>query len=276
MKRYNLEIREAKQFELYNDLEVGDRVELSILLKFGEGPKKAKVPVKAEKLWVEIESFIFEAQNIYRSVIMEQPLFLKELKKGDRIDFAPENVFKATRKKPQPRVKDLNDFVYTGKRKEYEEFQKTIRQGEHTYAIDPSKLVIRCDEIVEGSVSITDLTPETRKDLEKVIETYEKIQPDKYHVRIDRAFVKKCLEKLRNQSSHDETDTTAAIIRVSDRTFIPFNTVRKILKLSKSVLIYLDAPGDRRSLYFKSENYEGFIDLTSQSAESIIFDVIER
>jgi len=273
---YKLKKRETHQFELYNDLEIGDRVELGVFLNIDEGPKKGRKPVVTEQLWVEIKAFIFESKNIYSAIIKEQPLFLKQIKKGDQIDFAPENVLKARRKKPHKTIKNISGFVYEGKKKEKAIYKSIFKDQEFAYAIDPGLIIIRSKEKIEEAVAISDLDPKIQKELESIAEKFQKIEQDKYHVRVDQSFVKKSIEKFRNQSQKDSSAISAAIIRVSDRTFLPFNIVTKTLSLLKKMLIYIEAQDDHLMLYFKNEHYEGFINLVKQKSDSIIFDVLEK
>ena len=273
---YKLKKRTVKQFELYNDLAAGDMVELEFHLRAGEGPRRGGKAIKTERLWVELKEVRLESNDIYRAILKEGPRYLKHLRKGDTLVFSPESVLRAKRKKNVKKIKDPRDFAYAGKKKKKECFKNILYDGRYSYAIDPSIIVLRTSERFERAVSIEKLDDNNRKEFDNIAARFSEVEIDKYNVKVNTEFIKKGVQKIRAKTKQETLSTSSVLIRVSDRTYVSFNLINKILALTKQMLIYLKGYEDYPMLYFKNEKYDGFLCLATKNSDSIILDIIEK
>lgn len=273
---YTLKTRETKKFELYNDLEVGDKAEVAVFLKAGEGPGKNRRKVDAEELWVQISDITYEAKNIYNAVLTEEPRYLKQLHSGHSIAFSPENVLKAKRKKTIRKPKTIEDFIYDGKSGKWAGFRNVITDGSYSYAVDPDSLIIRTERILKRSVNCDGLNQGEKDYFEKVVSRFDDIEEDKYHIRIGPEFIRKSREKTRSRLKLDPLKTNAALVRVSDRTFLSYRVINRLVSLSGNMLIYHELEEEFPMLYFRSKRHEGFIALAHQKSDSIVIDIVEN
>ncbi|MCG8333529.1 MAG: hypothetical protein MJE63_03370 [Proteobacteria bacterium] len=274
---YKLKTRKTKPFELYNNLEIGDMVELGFLLKVGEEPRKAAKEIGAEHLWVRIEDVVFESSDIYKAVLTEHPRFLKLIRQGDPVAFSPENVLNAKSKKPHKKIKSVKDFVYSGKNEKYKAYTQVIADRNHTYAIDPGIVILRANETIKESVPKEKLDESIRRDFDELVARFDQEELDKYHVKVDSAFIQKSMQKIKSKSDTKSSQVAGSpLIRIADRTYLSFNLVAKLLVLLKKMLIYLAFHEDFPMLYFVNDDYDGFISLSKRSSDSVIIDVLEK
>lgn len=275
--RYKLKTRKTKPFELYNNLEVGDIAELGFLLNIDDAPRKSIKKIVAEHLWVKIENIVYESNNIYRASVTEEPRFLKHLRMGDEVEFSPENVLTAKSKKPQKKIKSLVDFVYQGSKKEGAIYKQLIQDKDHAYAIDPGVLILRKKASIKDSQPIESLESDRQKELESWISRFESIDLDKFHVKIDSDFMKKSSEKIKTRSNTQASiNAPPPLIRISDRTYLSFNLVGKLLVILKKMLVYLEFQDDFPMLYFINDQFEGFISLAKHTSDAIVVDIMEK
>jgi hypothetical protein len=135
--------------------------------------------------------------------------------------------------------------------------------------------VLRSVNPVQGSQAIANLEPGTRQEVENLAVRFEKVKLDKFHVRIDTAFIKKSIPKIRAKSNTKASMVALPLIRISDRMYLSFNLVSKILVLLKKMLVYLEIHEDLPQLYFTGGSYDGFISLAEHTADSVIVDILE-
>lgn len=273
---YALKSRRTKPFELYNDLEVGDLVELGFFLKTGEIPRRSGKPIVTEQLWVKITQILYESNEIYNGILTEEPRYLKQLRQGDSMAFSPENVLSAKSRKPAKRIRSLTDFVYHGDNQKKAAYKQLIWDGQHTYAIDPALVVLRTHARIAKAVPTEKLDKQTLREFEDLRVRFDKIELDKYHVRVESGFIKKSLNIIRAKANTQASMAVSPLIRISDRTYLSFNLVSKLLILLKKMLIYLEIQDGFPMVFFTNETYDGFITLANQRADAIIVDVTEK
>ncbi len=274
---YKLKTRKTKPFELYNNLEIGDIVELGFLLNIGEGPRKSSMEIAAEHLWVRIEDVVLESNDIYKAVITEYPKFLKRLRRGDPVAFSPENVLNAKSKKPHKKIRSVKDFVYSGSKEKYKVYKQIICNRKHSYAIDPGVVILRSNEPVLDATAFENLDLNSRQQFDELVSRFDNAELDKYHVKVDSQFIKKSLHKIKTKSdSKSSIVASAPLIRIADRTYLSFHLVAKLLVVLNRMLIYLEFHDDFPMLYFISDDYDGFIHLSNLSSDSVIVDVLEK
>ena len=121
-----------------------------------------------------------------------------------------------------------------------------------------------------------ELDDHSRKVFKNVVSQFKEVELDKYHVRVNREFIKKSIRKLRTKTSQESPSRSTALIRISDRSYISFDLVSNVLTLIKHMLIYLKIHDCSPALYFMNEKYDGFLCLVKQKPDSIIFDIIEK
>ncbi|MBU3918201.1 hypothetical protein KKA14_21940 [bacterium] len=270
---YRLIKRETKRFELYNDLVKGDKAELGFNLKVGEEPRRKVKKIHAEQIWVEIDKVAYDTKNIYQAVLNEEPRFLKHIRRGDTIVFSPENVLKAKRKQVYKKAKNIKDFVYQGSCEKKQSYKSVISNGQYSYAVNPSKTVVKTKKQVKGSIPVDHLEDNLRKELENIDSRFEKVELDKYNVKINLDFIKKTKQRIKARKI--EQDKNSLLIRISDRTFLSFSLVNRILSVLKEMFVYLEIYDEQPMLYFRNNTYEGFINLAKQEPNSVIVDLTE-
>ena len=274
---YKLKTRKTKPFELYNNLEPGDIAELGFFLNMGEAPRKSGKKIVAEHLWAEIESVVYESNDIYRGKLTEEPKYLKHLRMGNTVAFSPENILSAKSKKPQKKIKGLKDFVYMGNDKKYAAFKQIITDATHSYAINPSVVVLRSSNKIAGGLPAEKLNEANRAEFENFRERFESIDLDKFNVKVDTDFIKKSAEKIRHRATTQKSlDAPSPLIRIADRSFLSYNLVGKLLVILKKMLVYLEFQEDFPMLYFTNKQYDGFISLAHHTSESVVVDFLEK
>ncbi len=271
---YKLKIRKTKPFELFNNLEKDDLAELGVFLKTVEIPKKKGKEIVAEHLWVKIDRTVFESNEIYRGELTEEPKYLKQMHRGDTIAFSPENVLNARSRKAHKKVRSIKDFVCSGFGKDQAVYKQVLTDGKYCYAVDPDQLILRTKSIIDDAVSIEKMSSTERRRFDQQMVRFDRIELDKFHVRLDIDFIKRSMPKIRAKSNLQASMVESPLIRISDRTFLSFHQVSKLLLLLKTVLVYIHVHEQLPQLYFKSDFYDGFICLGKQNSDSIIVDAI--
>ncbi len=273
---YRLKVRETKQFELYNDLETGDIVELGVFLKIDEIPRRSRKKIDVENLWVTITEVTYETKDLYRAVLKEEPRYLKHLCNGNQVAFSPENVLRIKRKITYTKAKGIKNFVYKGSNRKKACYKSIISDDSYSYAVDPSNTVFRSKERIKNTLPIDKIDDKAKKEMKTLIEKFDEVQLDKYNVRIKSDFIEKNRPKIRAKAKEKSLDEDSALIRISDRTYLSFKMVAKILKVVKEMHVYLEIYEGFPMLYFKTKKYDGFLSLTKQKHDFIIIDLTEK
>jgi hypothetical protein len=272
---YKLKIRRTKPFELFNNLEKDDLAELGFFLKTGEIPRKKGKEIVAEHLWVKINELIYESNEIYSAKLTEEPRFLKHLHKGEKVAFSPENVLNAKSRKSHKKTRSIKDFVYVGIDEKLKDYRQVLTDGKCCYAVDPGTLVLRTRNLFKDACSVEKIDPQERLRFDKLALRFDRIELDKYHVRIDSEFIKKSIQEIRAKGNTQDFMVATPLIRISDRTYLSFNLVSKLMLIVKSALVYLIVHEEHPQLYFTSDHYDGFIRLENHTSESIVVDAIK-
>jgi hypothetical protein len=271
--KYTLLKRESKWFELYNDLESGDVVELAFLLKESDQPRRIGKEITTEHIWVTIDNVSYDSKHLYRAMLSVEPRYLKHARRGDVIGFSPENVLNVKRKKTKRRVKTIKDFTYRGVSEKKIQYKNLIRHETNTFAINPGVVILRTGEPIKGAVPRDTLDSKAREEFEEIIGQFNKVETEKYNVRINRSFIEKSGKTIRAEAKNKPVKERSVIIRISDRTFISFTLVKRLLSVFKEITLYLEFLEEWPMLYFKSGKQDGFISLTKQNRQSFIIDL---